>query len=89
MIVPFPSFLHGYINRINPSHRFSVGFPMSRAPCPGLGHQAALKLAQCILQARHSPLLDAQLRLLKEPPGTQSCAHRTELKEMGSCGKVP
>jgi hypothetical protein len=50
-----------------------------------LGHQAALKLAQCILQARHSPLLDAQLRLLKEPPGAQSCAQRTELKEqMGS-----
>jgi len=44
--------------------------------------EAALKLAQCILQARHSPLLDAQLRLLKEPPGAQSCAQRTELKEM-------
>jgi hypothetical protein len=32
--------------------------------------------------------LDAQLRLLKEPPGAQSCAQRTELKEqMGSWGK--
>ena len=68
---------------------FFRGF--SHEPCPklsGLGHQAALKLAQCILQARHSPLLDAQLRLLKEPPGAQSCAQRTELKEqMGSWGK--
>jgi len=42
--------------------------------------EAALKLAQCILQARHSPVMEAQLRLLKEDPGNESL-ERQELKE--------
>lgn len=47
-----------------------------------VGHEeAALKLAQCILQARHSPVMEAQLRLLKEDPGNESL-DRQELKEM-------
>lgn len=41
--------------------------------------EAALKLAQCILQARHSPVMEAQLRML-QAPGSESL-ERQELKE--------
>lgn len=54
--------------------------------------EAALKLAQCILQARHSPVMEAQLRLLKEDPGNESL-ERQELKErcdeLGRVWKFP
>ncbi len=49
--------------------------------------EAALKLAQCILQARHSPVMEAQLRML-QAPGNESL-ERQELKERcdGRIGK--